>query len=183
LTMKLKGKAVKLGNNINTDFIISGRYKFAITDIKELARHIMEDIDPQFPVRIAPGKTILVAGRNFGMGSSREQAPLVIKQAGIIAVIAGSFARIFYRNSFNIGLPLIEADTSKIKESDVLELDLSKGRLRNISRGIETAVKPLEPIMQQLLEAGGIVNYYKKHKRLPVFLAGKARHKSKAVQQ
>src|SRR4030042_6021214 len=109
--MKIAGLAIKLGDNINTDFIISGRYKFSITDIKELAKHIMEDIDPEFPKKITPGKSILVAGSNFGMGSSREQAPLVIKESGIIAIVAKSFARIFYRNSFNIGLPLIEADT------------------------------------------------------------------------
>ncbi|MDD5513666.1 MAG: 3-isopropylmalate dehydratase, partial [Candidatus Omnitrophica bacterium] len=108
--MILKAKAIKLGDNINTDFIISGRYKFSITDMKELAKHIMEDIDPGFPAKIEPGSSVIVAGKNFGMGSSREQAPLVIKEAGIVACLAQSFARIFYRNSFNIGLPLVELD-------------------------------------------------------------------------
>ncbi len=165
--MKLKGKAIKLGDNINTDFIISGRYKFSITDIKELARHIMEDIDPDFSKKIMPGETILVCGKNFGMGSSREQAPLVIKESGIIAVAANSFARIFYRNSFNIGLPLIEVDTARIREGDILEIDLNGDALKDVSRGIELFTKPLSRIMQELLKAGGIINYYKKYKRLP----------------
>ena len=165
--MKLKGKAIKLGDNINTDFIISGRYKFSITNIKELAKHIMEDIDPEFFKKINPGETILVNGKNFGMGSSREQAPLVIKESGIIAVVASSFARIFYRNSFNIGLPLIEADTTMIKESDSLEIDLDKGLLLDKNRDTQLSIEPLPRIMQELLKAGGIVNYYKRYKRLP----------------
>jgi len=168
--MRLKGKAIKLGDNINTDFIISGRYKFSITNIKELAKHIMEDIDPEFPKKIVPNKTILVSGKNFGMGSSREQAPLVIKQAGIIAVVARSFARIFYRNSFNIGLPLIEVNTTMIKEGDFLEIDLNKGRLTDRNRNLQLPVRPLPKIMQELLTAGGIINYYKKNKRLPTLV-------------
>jgi 3-isopropylmalate/(R)-2-methylmalate dehydratase small subunit len=165
--MTLKGKAIKLGDNINTDFIISGRYKFAITDMKELAKHIMEDIDPDFPKKIVPGNSIIVAGKNFGMGSSREQAPLVIKEAGITAVLAKQFARIFYRNGFNIGLPLIEVDTDKLKEGDSLELDLDKGRVKNLSKNIELKINPFPKFMQELLREGGIVNYYKKHKKLP----------------
>ena len=165
--MKIEGKALKLGDNINTDFIISGRYKFSITDIKELSKHIMEDIDPNFPSKIQPGASILVAGKNFGMGSSREQAPLVIKEAGIVAVLAKTFARIFYRNGFNIGLALIETDTDKIDESDALDIDLDKGVVRNISKNIELAITPLPLFMQELLKEGGIVNYYKKHGKLP----------------
>ncbi|MFH1578239.1 MAG: 3-isopropylmalate dehydratase [Candidatus Omnitrophota bacterium] len=167
--MKLKGKTLKLGDNINTDSIISGRYKFSIVDIKELAKHIMEDIDPKFFKKISPGKTILVCGRNFGMGSSREQAPLVIKESGIIAVVADSFARIFYRNSFNIGLPLIETGTSTIKQNDILEIDFDKGVLKNVSRNKALTICPLPKIMQDLLKTGGVVNYYKKFKRLPSF--------------
>src|SRR4030042_1299507 len=116
--MKIAGLAIKLGDNINTDSIISGRYKFSITDIRELSKHIMEDIDPDFPKKIIPGRSVIVAGRNFGMGSSREQAPLVIKESGIVAVLARSFARIFYRNAFNIGLALMETDTDKISDLD-----------------------------------------------------------------
>ncbi len=166
--MKIEGKAIKLGDNINTDFIISGRYKFSITDIKELAGHIMEDIDPEFPKKIIPGKSIIVAGNNFGMGSSREQAPLVIKESGIVAVFARSFARIFYRNGFNIGLPLVEVDTGKISAGDILEADLAKGIVKNLSKNIELKVKPLPDFMQKLLQEGGIVNFFKKHGELKV---------------
>ncbi|MBU0547153.1 MAG: 3-isopropylmalate dehydratase [Candidatus Omnitrophica bacterium] len=166
--MIIAGKSVKLGDNINTDFIISGRYKFAITDLTELAKHIMEDIDPSFPQKITVGESIIVAGNNFGMGSSREQAPLVIKEAGIVAVLSSQFARIFFRNSFNIGLPLIETDTSKIDESDQLKIDLDKGLVRNLTKGIDLKIKPLPKFMQDLLAEGGVVNYYKKYGELRI---------------
>lgn len=165
--MRISGRAIKLGDNINTDFIISGRYKFAITDIKELAQHIMEDIVPNFPSKIIPGKSVMVAGKNFGMGSSREQAPLVIKAAGINAVLAKSFARIFYRNGFNIGLPLIETDTDKIRDLDELEIDLVEGKVRDRTKNRVLAIKPLPEFMQEILKEGGAVNYIKKYKRLP----------------
>jgi len=128
--MILRGFSYKIGDDINTDYIISGRYKFSISDMKELAKHIMEDIDPTFYSRLKPGVSFLVAGKNFGMGSSREQAPLVIKEAGIVGVVAKSFARIFYRNAINIGLPLIEADTTGVRENDELQIDLENGELR-----------------------------------------------------
>lgn len=165
--MRIKGKAIKLGDNINTDFIISGRYKFSITDIKELSKHIMEDIDPAFAAKIIRGKSIIVAGKNFGYGSSREQAPLVIKECGIVAVLAKQFARIFYRNAFNIGLPLLEVDTDKIEEADNLDIDLDCGWVKNLSKNAELKAKPLPEFMQKLLKAGGIINYYKKYRRLP----------------
>ena len=165
--MILEGISIKLGDNINTDFIISGRYKFSITDIKELSKHIMEDIDPAFAAKIIPGKSIIVAGENFGMGSSREQAPLVIKECGIVAILAKSFARIFYRNGFNIGLPLIETDTSKIEENAALFIDLDKGIVRNITKNIETEIKPLPKFMQEILKENGVINYYKKYGELP----------------
>ncbi len=166
--MSISGRSIKLGDNINTDFIISGRYKFAITDMKELAKHIMEDIDPNFAQKIKPGESIIVAGNNFGMGSSREQAPLVIKEAGIVAVLAPQFARIFFRNSFNIGLLLIETDTSKIDEGDQLEIDLNQGLVKNITKGINLKIKPLPAFMQGLLAEGGIVKYFKKYGELKV---------------
>jgi 3-isopropylmalate/(R)-2-methylmalate dehydratase small subunit len=166
--MRIFGKGIKLGDNINTDFIISGRYKFAITDMQELAKHIMEDIDPDFSRKIIRGKSIIVAGNNFGMGSSREQAPLVIKEAGIIAVLSSQFARIFFRNGFNIGLPLIETDTSKIGEADDLEIDLDKGVVKDLAKGIDLKIKPLPKFMQDLLNEGGIINYYKKYGELKV---------------
>lgn len=166
--MEFKGSAVKLGDNINTDFIISGRYKFSITDINELAKHIMEDIDPDFPKKIAPGATVLVAGKNFGMGSSREQAPLVIKASGLVAVIAQSFARIFFRNAFNIGLLLIETDTSRISERDSLDIDLDRGVVRNLTTGEDLKIKPLPPVMQEFLKEGGVIPFIKKHGELKI---------------
>jgi 3-isopropylmalate/(R)-2-methylmalate dehydratase small subunit len=165
--MNIKGKSIRLGDNINTDFIISGRYKFSITDIKELSKHIMEDIDPNFSKKISWGESILVAGNNFGLGSSREQAPLVIKESGIVAILAKTFARIFYRNSFNIGLPLIEVDTQNIDEDDILEIDLDRGKVLDLTKNIELEIKPLPAFMQELLKEGGVVNYYRKYNRLP----------------
>lgn len=166
--MRIQGKSIKLGDNINTDFIISGRYKFAITDIQELAKHIMEDIDPNFAQKISPGESIIVAGSNFGMGSSREQAPLVIKAAGIAAVLSSQFARIFFRNGFNIGLPLIETDTRKIDQGDQLQIDLDQGLVKNLTKGIDLKIKPLPKFMRDLLAEGGIINYYKKYGELKI---------------
>lgn len=165
--MRLRGESIKLKDNINTDLIISGRYKFSITNMKELSGHIFEDMDPDFPRKIVPGKSIIVAGRNFGLGSSREQAPLVIKEAGIIAILAKSFARIFYRNAFNIGLPLIEVDTDKIKEKDSLEVDFKNGLLRNLTQNAEIPIGPLPDFMYHFIKEGGVVKYYKKYARLP----------------
>ncbi|MFH0876786.1 MAG: 3-isopropylmalate dehydratase small subunit, partial [Candidatus Omnitrophota bacterium] len=153
----------KLGDDVNTDYIISGRYKFSVTDLKELAKHLMEDIDPTFYNRLKPGESFLVAGKNFGMGSSREQAPLVIKEAGIVGVVAKSFARIFYRNAFNIGLPLIEADTDEISEDDRLEIDLEKGLLKNVTKKTDAKIAPLPDVMRRLLADGGLVEHFKKY--------------------
>ncbi len=164
--MKIKGSVLKLGNDINTDLIISGRYKFAITDINQLAKHVMEDLDPTFFKRIKPGKSIIVAGENFGCGSSREQAPLAIKAAGITAVVAKSFARIFYRNAFNIGLALIEADTRNIKEGDVIIADLDRGVINNRDSSKQVSIKPIAPVLRQLLADGGLVKHFIKHKGL-----------------
>ncbi|MCD6093886.1 MAG: 3-isopropylmalate dehydratase, partial [Candidatus Omnitrophica bacterium] len=148
--------AKKFGDDINTDLIISGRYKFSITDINELSRHIMEDIRPNFYDEIKGKEIFIVAGRNFGCGSSREQAPLVIKAAGVKAVIANSFARIFYRNSFNIGLPLIICDTEEIKENDFLEMDLDRGILKMEDKQI---IFSLPSLMKEILRAGGGMRY------------------------
>lgn len=162
--MKLSGKArgFKQDNDINTDYIISGRYKFKIQDPHELAKHVMEDLDPNFYSRVQKGD-FLVAGRNFGCGSSREQAPMAIKYANISAVIAKSFARIFYRNCYNLGLPAIEADTSGIAEGDELEVDLDGGIIRNKTKGKDIKIAPVPKTMQVLLEDGGLVNHFKKH--------------------
>lgn len=166
--MKLNGFAYKLGDSINTDLIISGRYKFSIIDMKELSRHVFEDIDPDFYSKLKPGSSIIVAGENFGMGSSREQAPLVMKEAGIIAVVANSFARIFFRNSFNVSLPLIEADTLSINEQDKLEIDLENGTLKDLSSKKNLTIKPLPSVMMRILNDGGLVAHFKKYGRLKV---------------
>lgn len=166
--MKIKGKAHVFGDNINTDFIISGRYKFSITDINELAKHIMEDIDPGFYDRIEHGNAVIVAGENFGMGSSREQAPLAIKAAGINAVIAKSFARIFFRNAINVGLPLVEVNTSKISEGDLIEADLDQGMLIVKDKGLKLKISPYPKVMQDILEEGGMIRYFAKYKDLKI---------------
>jgi 3-isopropylmalate/(R)-2-methylmalate dehydratase small subunit len=161
--MILKGFSYILGDDLNTDLIISGRYKFSISDMKELAKHILEDVDPQFYSRLKPGESILVGGKNFGMGSSREQAPIVIKEAGIVCVVAKSFARIFYRNAINIGLPLVEADTANIAEQDELSIDLESGILKNITKNYQIKTSPLPQVMVKLLQDGGLVNHFKKY--------------------
>jgi len=162
--MVLRGKArlVKPRDDINTDYIIAGRYKFKSEDMTELAQHLFEDLDARFVERIAPGD-IVVAGSNFGCGSSREQAPRVILAAGLSAVVAESFARIFYRNAFNLGLPLIEARTDFIQEDDELEIDLDRGALRDLTQQRDTSIKPLPPVMQTLLADGGLVAHLKRH--------------------
>ncbi len=160
--MLLAGKAHTFGDDINTDYIISGKYKFKTLDMAELARHVMEDLDPNFYTKITPGDFI-VAGRNFGCGSSREQAPLAIKHAGISAVIARSFARIFYRNAINTGLPVVECDTSTIGPGDRLEVDLAAGMLYNRTRGLELKITPLPPVMLKILNDGGLAAHFRKH--------------------
>ena len=162
--MILKGKARRLpqDNDINTDYIISGRYKFKIQDPVELAKHVMEDLDPGFYNRVQKGDFI-IAGNNFGCGSSREQAPQAIKYAGLSAVVAKSFARIFYRNCFNLGLPAIECDTSGIEEGDELEIDLDSGTINNKSKSSKFKIAPLPKTMQVLLADGGLVEHFKKH--------------------
>ncbi len=160
--MKLKGKAHKFGHDVNTDYIISGRYKFATLDMRELAKHIMEDLDPDFYKKIKKGDFI-VAGRNFGCGSSREQAPLAIKYAGISGIIAKSFARIFYRNAINVGLPVMECNTDRIKEGDELEVDLEGGIVYNRSKKKRIKIKPLARFMIEILKDGGLAAHFKKY--------------------
>ncbi len=162
--MLLKGAShtFKTSDDINTDYIISGKYKFKIQDPVELAKHAMEDLDPDFYSKVKPGDFI-VAGTNFGCGSSREQAPMAIKFAGISAVIAKSFARIFYRNCFNLGLPLIECDTSGISDNDELSIDLDAGVLNNITKKTQIKIAPFPKTMQTLLADGGLVAHFKKH--------------------
>lgn len=160
--MILKGKARVFGDHVNTDYIISGRYKFKTLDMKELAKHVMEDLRPGFADEIEPGDFI-VAGINFGCGSSREQAPLAIINAGISAVLASSFARIFYRNCINKGLPVIECDTWGIAEGDELEVDLAAGTIKNLTQGKELEAAPLPDVMSAILAEGGLTAYLKNH--------------------
>jgi 3-isopropylmalate dehydratase small subunit len=157
--MKLRGRAWKFGDDIDTDAIIPARY-LNTTDRQELARHCMEDADPGFAGRIAPGDFI-VAGKNFGCGSSREHAPIAIKHAQVGAVIAGSFARIFYRNAFNMGLPILECReaAAAIESGSELEIDLAAGTIRDLTGGREFQAQPVPPFMRQLLQAGGLIPY------------------------
>lgn len=160
--MLLRGRAHKFGNDVNTDYIIPSKYKSSTTDMKEMARHLMENVDADFVKKIAPGD-FMVAGTNFGCGSSRETAPVVIKVAGISAVLAKGFARIFFRNAINLGLPVVECDTTNIDAGDQLEVDLTSGLVRNITKGTEVKVAPLPPVMLELLNDGGLAGHFKKH--------------------
>ena len=162
--MKLKGVAHRFSPNddINTDYIISGRYKFKIDDMDELAKHVMEDIDPEFASRVRNGD-IIVAGSNFGCGSSREQAPRALKAAGVSAVVAKSYARIFYRSAFNVGLLLIECDTDWIIAGDEITIDLEKGEVSNERTAAKTRSAPIPRIMRTLLKDGGLIPHLKKH--------------------
>ena len=153
---------LRIQNDINTDYIISGRYKFRIQDEKELAKHIFEDVEENFHKRIKSGD-FLVAGENFGCGSSREQAPVALKASGLKAVIAKSYARIFYRNAFNVGLCLVECETNFIDDMDELELNLEENMIRNLSKGLNIEIKPIPDIMKKILDNGGVIEYFKAH--------------------
>jgi 3-isopropylmalate/(R)-2-methylmalate dehydratase small subunit len=163
--MELRGKAWKYGDDVDTDAIIPARY-LNTSDPAELAKHCMEDIDTTFASKVGKGDFI-VAGKNFGCGSSREHAPIAIKAAGASAVIARSFARIFYRNSFNMGLPILEAPEAVdgIEAGDILVVDMDRGSLRNETKGKEYRFTPIPPFMQELVSAGGLLNYMARRKR------------------
>ena len=158
----LKGKVHKYGANVDTDAIIPARY-LNISEPAELAKHCLEGIDPEFIKKVKPGD-IIVATTNFGSGSSREHAPLAIKAAGISCVIAKSFARIFFRNAINIGLPLLECEEAvdKTKAGDILEVDLSSGKIKNLANGMEFRAKPYPGFMAELIAAGGLIEYTRK---------------------
>ena len=157
--MKLKGKTWKFGNDVDTDAIIPARC-LNTTDPNELAAHCMEDADPEFVSRVKPGD-IIVAGKNFGCGSSREHAPIAIKAAGVSCVVAHSFARIFYRNAFNVGLPILECPegAERIQSEDELEIDLNSGVIENRTRNETYRAQAIPPFMQKLREAGGLIEY------------------------
>jgi len=160
--MKLKGNVWTFGSDIDTDRIIPARY-LNTSDPKELAKHCMEDADPGFAAAVREGD-IIVAEKNFGCGSSREHAPIAIKACGVSCVIARSFARIFYRNSFNMGLPILESDevVDTAKKGDVLEVDMDSGEIRNITQGLQFKARPVPPFMQELIKAGGLMESIKK---------------------
>ena len=152
----------KFGDNIDTDVIIAARY-LNTSEPALLAKHVMEDADPSFSSKVGKGD-IMVAGENFGCGSSREHAPIAIKAAGVDIVIAKSFARIFYRNAFNTGLLILECkDTDKIAEGDKLEVSLGNGSIKNLSKNEEYKFEAMPEFMQELVKAGGLINYAKKN--------------------
>lgn len=158
----LKGKAHLFGADVDTDAIIPARYLTTIDPV-ELAKHVMEDADPEFPKKVKAGD-VIVAQKNFGCGSSREHAPIAIKGAQVSCVIAKSFARIFYRNAFNMGLPIFESSDApdRIKPGDELEVDMNTGVIKNLTRNESYQAAPIPPFMQQLIEAGGLMASIKK---------------------
>lgn len=162
--MNAKGKVIKYGDNVDTDVIIPARY-LNTTNRKELASHCMEDLDPSFVTRVKLGD-IMVAGKNFGCGSSREHAPVVIQESGISVVIAESFARIFYRNAINIGLPIIECvqAAKEINEADEIEVNFEKGVLTNITQNKNYEIEPFPAFIQEIIKSKGLVNAIKEGK-------------------
>jgi 3-isopropylmalate/(R)-2-methylmalate dehydratase small subunit len=158
----ISGRVQRFGSDINTDYIIAAQHKAASLDVTEMARHTFEDIDPEFVGRVRPGD-VVVAGANFGCGSSRETAPRVLIACGISAVVAPSFGRIFFRNAINVGLPVIECDTAGIEQDDAIEIDLESGHVSIRQRGLERHARPLPDVMRALLDAGGLANYLRLH--------------------
>lgn len=160
--MILRGKAWKFGDDISTDLIAPGRLAHLRSNLEEFSKHVLEDADPEFAKKMSRGDFV-VAGRNFGLGSSREHAPTIMKMAGLSAVLAKSFARIFYRNSINIGLPLIQCDTDKIDEADELEVDLENGKVLNKTKNIELGFPSFPPPMRKILGDGGLLAHIQKY--------------------
>jgi len=161
------GKAWKFGDSISTDLIAPGRYFHLRSNLPELTKHVLEGARPEFSSQVHSGDFV-VAGENFGLGSSREHAPTIIKVAGVKAVLAKSFARIFFRNCINIGLPAITCNTDEIDEGDELELDMEKGVVRNKTKGKELDFPPLPHVMNRILQEGGLVVFIKAHKSMEI---------------
>ena len=159
----LRGKAFKFGDNISTDHIVPGRLMHLRSNLPELAKHVLEDADPTFAQRVKRGDFV-VGGKNFGLGSSREHAPLVIKMAGVSAILARSVARIFFRNAINVGLPVLICDTESISDGDELEVDLKLGKIRDVTNGAELRFSAMPEIMLHILNEGGLIPYIKKYK-------------------
>jgi 3-isopropylmalate/(R)-2-methylmalate dehydratase small subunit len=158
----LKGKAFRFGDAISTDLIIPGKYAHLRSNLPELAKHAMEDANPNFIKRVQPGDFV-VAGANFGLGSSREHAPLVIKMAGVSAILAKSFARIFFRNAINQGLPVLICNTDRISEGDILEVRLDKGIITNLTNKETYNFTAIPQTMLNILNEGGLIPYINKH--------------------
>ncbi len=158
----LRGKAHKFGDGISTDHIIPGRYAPLRSNLPELAKHVLEDADPNFVKKVKPGDFV-VGGNNFGLGSSREHAPLVIKMAGVSAILAKSVARIFFRNAINLGLPVLICDTDKINNGDELEVDLTAGIVKDKTNGKTLTFGKIPGVMLKILNEGGLIAYVKKH--------------------
>ena len=158
----LKGKAHKFGDSISTDHIIPGRYAHLRSNLPELAKHVLEDADVNFTAKVKEGDFV-VGGNNFGLGSSREHAPLVIKMAGVSAILAKSVARIFFRNAINLGLPVLICDTDKINDGDKLQIDLAAGTIKDITNGAEFTFGKIPDIMLAILDEGGLITYIQKH--------------------
>jgi 3-isopropylmalate/(R)-2-methylmalate dehydratase small subunit len=158
----LKGRAFKFGNDISTDLIIAGKYAHLRSNLPELAKHAMEDANPDFVKLVKPGDFI-VAGSNFGLGSSREHAPLVIKMAGVSAIVAKSFARIFFRNAINQGLPVLICPTDGIADGDNLEINLDEGIIRDVTNNETYSFTKIPPVMLSILNEGGLIPYINKH--------------------
>ena len=159
----LKGKAHKFGDSISTDHIIPGRYAHLRSNLPELAKHVLEDADVNFVKKVKPGDFV-VGGSNFGLGSSREHAPLVIKMAGVSAILAKSVARIFFRNAINLGLPVLICNTNKIDDGDELEVDLSGGTVRDKTNGSVLTFGRIPDVMLKILDEGGLIPYIQKHR-------------------
>lgn len=159
----LRGKAIKLGDGISTDDIIPGRYAHLRSNLPELARHTLKDAIPSFTSRVKPGD-FLVAGNNFGLGSSREHAPIVIKMSGVSAILAKSVARIFFRNAINQGMPVLLCDTDKISDGDELEMNLDSGVVTDLTSNSKISFGKVPPFMLAILKEGGLIPYIKKHK-------------------
>lgn len=160
--MKLRGKALKFGDDISTDLIQPGRYNYLRSNLPELAKHVLEDADPNFASMVKKGDFI-VAGKNFGLGSSREHAPTILKLAGVSAVLAKSVARIFFRNAINVGLPVLICDTAKINEGDELEIDLASGTILDLTNGTKLTSGVIPDVMLKILSEGGLVPYIRKY--------------------
>jgi 3-isopropylmalate/(R)-2-methylmalate dehydratase small subunit len=166
----IKGKAVKLGDNVSTDDIIPGRFAHLRSNLPELAKHVLEDAAPEFVSKVkalsatGEGKAVLVAGKNIGLGSSREHAPVVIEISGVGAILAKSAARIFFRNAINQGMPVLLCDTDEVSDGDELEIDVTRGKITDLTSGTALSCSKMPPIMSAILREGGLIPYIRKYK-------------------